>query len=186
MKSTGKYFIIRGWPHWLVQTPTVGISGYNNVKSGGPKFVFERNPDQFQWEPDGKCDVIGTWDLGYKGTSTSWLLLNSHAWVFGLLSQKRKEKEERVYSIDSSRTISIPPEVSNFNSLFLKRNRFICNKPPDLPGHSLELSCTCICMPGSSWKARFSLLKYQKLIPVYDTEVYCITRTFVTQTRQKL
>ena len=32
-----------------------------------------------------------------------------------------------VYSIDSSKMIGNPPEVSNFNWLFLKLNRFICN-----------------------------------------------------------
>ena len=28
------------------------------------------------------------------------------------------------------------PEVLNFNRSFLKLNRFICNQPPVLPGHS--------------------------------------------------
>ena len=32
-----------------------------------------------------------------------------------------------VYSIDSSKMIGNPPKVSNFNWLFLKLNRFICN-----------------------------------------------------------
>ena len=32
-----------------------------------------------------------------------------------------------VYSIDSSKTIDEFPEVLNFNRLFLKLNRFICN-----------------------------------------------------------
>ena len=32
-----------------------------------------------------------------------------------------------VYSIDSSKMIGNSPEVSNFNRLFLKLNRFICN-----------------------------------------------------------
>ena len=32
-----------------------------------------------------------------------------------------------VYSIDSSKMIGNFPEVSNFNRLFLKLNRFICN-----------------------------------------------------------
>jgi hypothetical protein len=40
-----------------------------------------------------------------------------------------------VCSINSSKTISNSPEVSNFNRLFLKLNRFICNyKPLVLPG----------------------------------------------------
>ena len=32
-----------------------------------------------------------------------------------------------IYSIDSSKMIDNPPEVSNFNRLYLKLNRFICN-----------------------------------------------------------
>ena len=38
-----------------------------------------------------------------------------------------------VCSIDSSKMISNSPEVSNFNQLFLKLNRFICNSPPVVP-----------------------------------------------------
>ena len=33
------------------------------------------------------------------------------------------------------------PAVLNFNWLFLKLNRFICNQLPVLPDHSLPCSC---------------------------------------------
>ena len=35
--------------------------------------------------------------------------------------------------------ISNPPEVSNFNWLFLKLNQFICNQPPVFPEHRKSL-----------------------------------------------
>ena len=38
-----------------------------------------------------------------------------------------------VYSIDSPNITGNSPEVLNFNRLFLKLNRFICNQPPVLP-----------------------------------------------------
>ena len=44
-----------------------------------------------------------------------------------------------VYSIHSSKMIGKFPAVDlNLNRLFLKLNRFICNKPPVLPDHSWE------------------------------------------------
>ena len=39
-----------------------------------------------------------------------------------------------VCSIDSSKTTSNSPEVSNFDRLFLELHRFICNQLPVLPG----------------------------------------------------
>ena len=41
-----------------------------------------------------------------------------------------------VYSIDSSQIIGDFPAVLNFNRLFLKLNRFICNQLPVLPDHT--------------------------------------------------
>jgi hypothetical protein len=43
-----------------------------------------------------------------------------------------------VYSINSSKTISYFPEVSNFNRLFLTLNQFISKQPPVLPVHWAE------------------------------------------------
>ena len=31
----------------IVLTPSVGISGYNSVKSGGRAFISQHNPEQF-------------------------------------------------------------------------------------------------------------------------------------------
>ena len=39
----------------------------------------------------------------------------------------------QVYSIDSSRMMGNFPEVLNFNRLFLKLNRFVCNKHSVFP-----------------------------------------------------
>ena len=41
-----------------------------------------------------------------------------------------------IYSIDSSKMIGNFLAVLNFNQLFFKLNRFICNKRPVLPDHS--------------------------------------------------
>ena len=42
------------------------------------------------------------------------------------------------------------PDVLNFNRLFLKLNRFICNYLPVLPGHSV--GCLNPCMsPRNEW-----------------------------------
>ena len=41
----------------------------------------------------------------------------------------------QVYSIDSSRMMGNFPDVFNFNRLFLKLNRFICNKHSAFPVH---------------------------------------------------
>jgi hypothetical protein len=45
---------------------------------------------------------------------------------------------EEVHAIDSSKTISNSPEVSNFNRLLLKLDQFIWNYLPDSPDHRFE------------------------------------------------
>ena len=60
---------------------------------------------------------------------TGWLHVNIFRLCFYLLE---------VYSIDSSTMIGNPTEISNSNRSFLQLNRFICNSPPVLPGHSQD------------------------------------------------
>ena len=48
---------------------------------------------------------------------------------------------EVLYFIDSSKMIGNPPEVANFNRLFLKLNRFIYKYPPVLPQPGCLSTC---------------------------------------------
>jgi hypothetical protein len=41
------HWLLRGWSHWPVQTPSISISGSNSVKSGRSTFIFEHNPHRF-------------------------------------------------------------------------------------------------------------------------------------------
>jgi hypothetical protein len=47
--SSSAHNIVMSFSHQPVQTPSVsvGISGCNSVKSGGPKSISEHNPQQF-------------------------------------------------------------------------------------------------------------------------------------------
>ena len=55
-----------------------------------------------------------------------------------------------IYSIDSSKMIGNSYEVSNFNRLFLKLNRFIWNWPPVLPILGFKYHTTVLIMYGYS------------------------------------
>ena len=70
-----------------------------------------------------QCDPVPGKILGIVGqdptdSKSNWLLVDMFQFCFHSFE---------IYSIDSSKMMGNPPEVSNLNRLFLKLNRFICN-----------------------------------------------------------
>ena len=72
-----QWYNVRGWSHRPTQTPSVGISGCQNVKNGGPTSISQHNPHQFH---------------GWNQTES--LVWSGHEWENGLIFNPIKKKEE--------------------------------------------------------------------------------------------
>jgi hypothetical protein len=59
--------LMKGWSHRPVKTPSVSISGYNNMKSGGPTSIYEHNSQQFHSWNQTKSSMWSGHETLYEG-----------------------------------------------------------------------------------------------------------------------
>ena len=76
-----QWYKVRGRSHWPVQTPSISISGCNNMKNGGPTSISQHNPHQFH------------------GLNLTWSLVRSeheleNGFIFDPIKKKQEDKKD--------------------------------------------------------------------------------------------
>ena len=121
-------------------------------------------------------EVVWAYRVGQDPSASKSNRLHVHIFRFGCFHSFD------VYYVDSSRMIGKSLEVFNFNRLFLKLNRFICNQPPVLSRTLVPSSMTYLNQPRVfEWYVVGcgSKNKYQK-IHIYERDWTMHAKTMIT------